>query len=187
MEQQPFYAALAHANEWYNISLQDSQFENIALHAWDHIGNKDYRLYTYHADIIDEKMVLPCNVDIIEGVFSPYVDYRMRDNRNRWDYTNYLVENFVRWSLRNREVFDSYGSFIPYEREGNTLYFKEAGHIHAHVLYKGVYVDDAGLPFLNFKEVDAIAKYIAWIDTQKKALMTKDKSTFEFAQMLHQQ
>lgn len=186
-QQQPFYTVLAHMGVMYGITMQEDQFENIAFHAWEHIGNKNSMLYTYHGSVHDNRLELPPNVDIVEGVFSSMVDFRMKDNVNRWDYTNLLVENFVKWSLRNREVFDSYGSMLPYEREGNILHFKDLRDISVHVLYKGVIVDDTGLPYLNFKEVDAIAKYCAWVDKQRKAFMTNDKATMEVSQMLHQQ
>jgi len=40
---------------------------------------------------------------------------------------------------------------------------------------------------LNFKEVDAIAKYVAYIQFQKKAYATRDPATMQFAQDLKKQ
>ena len=40
------------------------------------------------------------------------------------------------------------------------------------------------MPYLNEKEVDAIAAFCAFADTRKKALMTRDGNLFSLAQAL---
>ena len=52
------------------------------------------------------------------------------------------------------------------------------------ILYKGVLVDEDGLPRLNEKELDAIAAFCAYSDMFKKALVTKDGGTMQLAQIL---
>ena len=66
------------------------------------------------------------------------------------------------------------------------LVFNE-DNIYVTVVYKGVILDEEGLPSLNYKEVEAIANYCAYVTTNKKAMVTKDKGTFEIAQMLKQE
>lgn len=191
MENQPFYSVLAHLSDFYDISVNDNIFENIAMHAWDKIGNKQFRLYKYEAHIHDKKVDLPCNVDIIEGVFTHEPDWRMPDNVSRYNYSNYDTELYLEHRHVNVKAFYERGRLLPYERVGNTLYFErnhaqqERGGIT--ILYKGVIVDDKGLPLLNFKEVDAIAKYVAYVELLKKSMNTKDQQTMAMAQMLMQQ
>jgi hypothetical protein len=52
------------------------------------------------------------------------------------------------------------------------------------ILYKGFVADEDGLPFLNAKEVDAIAAFCAYVNDFKVARMTKDQSTFQMAQIM---
>lgn len=187
MEDQPFYSVLAHLSDFYDINLTDNLFENIALHGWDHIGNKQFRLYNYRTVIEDGKVLLPCNADIIEAIMSNEPDWRMPDNVSRYNYSNYDTEMQLNHRHHNTEAFYHSGKLIDYQRVGNTLYFEKGVHHSLNIIYKGVIVDDAGLPMLNFKEVDALAKYVAYVETLKKAMSTRDQQSFEMAQMLRQQ
>jgi hypothetical protein len=54
------------------------------------------------------------------------------------------------------------------------------------VLYKGVLADETGLPSLDEKETDAVAVFFAYATTYKKALVSKDQLTFQFAKDLEQ-
>lgn len=183
-----FYSVLGHLNDFYGISMKDDQFENIAMHAWDHIGNKEFKLYVFNGTVVDNKCALPCNVDIIEAVFAAGQDVRRSTgtiNDDAW-VRNSIVEEYIEWRRNKTEFMTASGHFEDYDLEGNTLNFKRTG-FDITILYKGVLADETGLPSLNFKEVDAIAKYCAWVVTQKQAMITKDKSTWEIAMMLKQQ
>lgn len=188
MERRKFYAALLHLNEFFGITMPEELFENYGLHAWDIIGNKQIRTYVYKTKIKDCEVDLPCNVDIIEAVLTPGADHRRSDGVNDWTADMYYgnVENLLEsYKTPTEELYQS-GTYLDYEQVGNTLKFK-IDKTDVKILYKGVFVDEDGLPMLNFKEVDAIAKYCAWISMQKQAMMTKDKATFEIAQMMQMQ
>jgi len=58
-----------------------------------------------------------------------------------------------------------HGRFVKYERVGDTLYINSKYNGRINILYRGVILDDDGLPELTDKEVDAIAAYVAY--TQK--------------------
>jgi hypothetical protein len=45
------------------------------------------------------------------------------------------------------------------------------------IFYKGIIVDETGLPMLNDKEMDAIASFCIFADTRKKAIITKDQTS----------
>lgn len=187
MDNRPFYAALAHANEMYGTLLEDNEFENIGLHAWDQIGNKQFKIYVYETEIKDDEVELPCNVDIVEAVMLRGVEYRSKDNVDWDNYSNGIVQAYINTRMRSHNLYDEVGKLIPYNQFGNTLQFKNYDGHCVKIIYKGVYADEQGLPYLNFKEVDAIAKYCAYISMQKKAFMTKDQSTFQMSQLLKQQ
>ena len=51
---------------------------------------------------------------------------------------------------------------------------------------KGIEVDDNGLPYLNDKEVMAIATYVAWIQKYKEGLQTNNPQIMQIAQQLEQ-
>lgn len=186
-----FYAGLVQLSQFYGIILQQDDYENIAMHAWDHIGNKDYRVYVQCEEIIDGKVNIPCNADIIEAVLYPWEDFQHTDGIDTWTAALYNrnVETWIEAWKRPTEPLYHSGTLVNYEEDQDYLYIKDHHMPNKHIiiLYKGIHMDDVGLPFLNFKEVDAIAKYCAWIVTQKKAMMTKDQATFQMAQMLNQQ
>ena len=53
------------------------------------------------------------------------------------------------------------GKLIPYQLIDDTLYFdKNYGTLN--ILYKGILMDEDGLPMLSDKEAVAIATYIAY-------------------------
>lgn len=183
MEKEPFYSALAHLKDFYGVSMTEDQFENVAFHAWRHIGNKDYRIFKYECSIVDNKIDLPCNADIIEGVFSSGLDYTMKDNVSRENYSNLSTEGYIESRKVVTEDLYHFGKLIDYRQVDNTLYFT-VNSIPVTVLYKGVVTDEEGLPSINFKEKDAIAKYCAFVEMQRKGFLTRDKATFELAQYM---
>lgn len=188
MEDRPFYSALAHLNTMYGMEMNEDVFENIAMHAWDQIGNKKYMVYNFKGTVKDNKLDLPCNTDIIEGVFAEGESVRWATGVfNDGEYLrNRYMENDIELQRNKTEVQTSSGHLEDYVRDGNTLRFINDG-MNVTVIYKGVLVDEQGLPTLNFKEIDAICKYLVFTDLQKKFLMTKDKATFEAAQLFRQQ
>ena len=188
METRPFYAALAHLNDMYGIEMKDDLFENIGLHAWDQIGNKNYLIYTYVGKPVNKRMPLPCNVDIVEAVLAPGQDVtRSTGELNDSAYMmNQYTENWIEQESKKTEALYAGGHYIDYTMDENTMVFK-GDYNSITVIYKGVIADEDGLPLLNFKEVDAIAKYLAWTMTQKQAMISRDKTSWDMAQMLKQQ
>jgi hypothetical protein len=183
-----FYAGLLHLSDVYGIIMKEEDYENIALHAWDHIGNKNYRIYRYCTQIEDGKVDLPVNVDIVEAVMKRGQDHQRTDGVNPYsvDLLNANLENYIEgWKIPNEFLYEA-GTMIQYEQVGQTLYFKTDRDYHITVLYKGILVDEVGLPFLNFKEVEAIADYCAWVVMQKQGWMMKDQASIQIAQLARQ-
>lgn len=62
------------ANILYGTTLDTTNFEDILLSGWELIGNRQTRLHKYTTNTEDRKIMIPCNCDFIEAVFSPYED-----------------------------------------------------------------------------------------------------------------
>lgn len=187
MKYYSFNTAYTQARELYGLELTPDEFETIGIIAWDKIGNKQFRWYLYEAtpiDISGEYFIdLPCNCDIIEAVTTDYEDYQKTtpttmagNNQNGW------VEGYVESRKFNTAFGYISGKFIKYTREGNRLHLADK-FAKVKVLYKGVIVDEDGLPFLNEKELDAVAAYCAYASDFKQARLTRDQFTFQMSQV----
>jgi hypothetical protein len=64
------------------------------------------------------------------------------------------------------------------------LYFDQPGNIN--LLYKGIIVDEEGLPYLSSKETEAIACYLAYVQKFKEGIATHNQAVLAEAQMLEQ-
>lgn len=191
MSTYPFKSAYTYARELYGLELNPDEFESLAIIAWDRIGNKQFKLYHYQLEpsqnSLEEWYVdLPCNVDQIEAVTADYEDYQKTSNQLLAGNTQSgWIEGYIESRKYNTGNLYPSGKFIKYRREGNRLYLADKFTL-VNILYKGFIADDDGLPYLNPKELDAIAVFCAYADTFKKALMTKDTGTFQMSQILEQ-
>lgn len=191
MKEYNFNTAYTQARELYGLELNPDEFESMGLTAWGKIGNKRYRLYRYQVEPTKTSngeyiVELPCNVDIIEAVTTNYEDYQKTtnmtvagNNQNGW------IEGYTESRKYNTGSLYTPGKFIKYRQEGNTLFLSDSFHV-VYVLYKGVIVDEEGLPFLSEKEIDAVASFCAYADMFKKALQTRDSATLQLSQILEQ-
>ena len=78
-----FHTAMFQANLQYGLELQEEDFEEIGLIAWQRIGNKRVRTYRYCTTVScdgDHSIELPCNADIIEAVTYGFEDWNYTDN-----------------------------------------------------------------------------------------------------------
>jgi len=185
----PFYTAYTYLNDFFGVEVSEDLFENIAYVAWSKIGNRDSRMYKMI--LFPEKdsefgwrVALPCNADIIESVTAHYEDYQKTSSIS--DTPGSLSSNIETFNenmkFGTNDLYQS-GKFIKYRQLGEYLYFTE-NYPSVSVLYKGIHLDSEGLPYLNDKEIHAIATYCAYTIFYKKALQTKDGSTFQMAQSL---
>ncbi len=177
------------ANSLYGLELEPEQFEELGLTAWNLIGNKTVRLYNYSADIScdDLSVQLPCNCDIIEAVTYNHEDWNYSTNKTvNGDYNSQFTEQYVEARKLYQAPLYISGKYAKYERVGDTLYFdKDYGKVN--ILYKGVILDEDGLPKVNEKEALAIATYIAFATKQKQGWITNNQNIIQLAQYLYQQ
>lgn len=176
----PFYTALTHVNDFYGISLDDDDFENYGLHAWDKIGNKYTSLHKFCSPTVNKELMLPCNSGIVELVTEGLENYQSTDNTLPEDYRRLEIEQYIEARKGDTSPMYHRGRMVPFQQLNDRLIFNK-DYNGVTVLYKGLILDDDGLPQINFKEVEAIALYCAYVHTQKKGMMTKDKATLELA------
>lgn len=184
-----FYTAIAQANLLYGLDMNEDDAIEIGLIAWNKIGNKQYRLYRYRA-LIDKETLsveLPCNCDIIEAVTYDYEDWKYTSNDTvNGDYQSQFIENYI----ESRKIYTNplyiNGKYAKYERVGDTLYFDKA-YGYVNILYKGVIVDDEGLPYLNTKEIDAIASYLAYVQRFKQGWALHNAQMIQEANLMEVQ
>lgn len=184
-----FHYAMTLMEQLYGITIQEDQFEEIALVAWNLIGNKRYKLYRYStcAQGCTTEVQLPCNCDYIEAVTTSWEDWESTSNLYpNGDINSAHVEEYIESRKQFKNPLYQRGKFVKYERVGDTLYLSEPyGQIN--ILYKGVVLDDDGLPELTDKEANAIATYCAYVTKFKEGLMTNNSNIISVANLLKQQ
>lgn len=129
---------------------------------------------------------LPCNCDIIEAVTYDFEDWRYVTNDTvNGDYQSQFIENYIEGRKLYTNPYYISGKFTKYERINDTLYFdKDYGSVN--ILYKGIILDEEGLPYVSEKEKEAIACYLAYTKRFKEGWKTHNQNMIQEAQLLEQ-
>jgi hypothetical protein len=188
MKEYPFNTAYTHLKTFYGTEITPDDFETIGLSAWDKIGNKRSNLYKYKATPVEDEggwyINLPCNVDFIEAVTTSYEDYQETyATKSDGDTTSEWIEGYIENRKMNTPFLNLPGKFVKYRVANDKLYVAQ-NYSDINVLYKGVILDEEGLPSLTESEVDAVAVFCAYSKTFKNALVTKDPRTMQLAAQL---
>lgn len=181
-----FYYALSLAHELYDVDMQEDTFEELGLLAWNQIGNKRCKLYNYSVCLNDcqKSIELPCNCDIIEAVTTDIEDFQHVSNiSDRGLKGSFVTEQYIESRKAFKHPLYNSGKFIKYERVGNTLYFNQP-YNKINILYKGVMLDENGLPELTDKEAMAIATYCAYVTKFKEGLRTNNANIIKISEEL---
>lgn len=183
-----FNAAYYTANLLYDLELKPEEFEEIGLIAWNKIGNRRTRLYRYTTSIQcpDNTVELPCNCDIVEAVTYNFEEWNYVTNDTvNGDYASQFIENYIETRKMYSDPLYTSGKYAKYERVGDTLYFdKNYGQVN--ILYKGIVLDEEGLPEINEKEKEAIACYCAVTKRFKEGWKNHNQNMLQEAQLLEQ-
>lgn len=184
MELSNFYSLIPYMKTFFGMNVSDEDVEDIGLEAWDKIGNKRYNMYNFSGDPENCTLSLPCNILSIEAVTDNGIPFKKTDNILSYNYDNKRIEEYA--YRINESFFQTKGNFIDYELNADRtkLIFKH-NHSSINVLYKGLQVDEDGLPLLNDKERAAIGAYIAYVIKFKEGMMTNDRNTLEVSNMLN--
>lgn len=180
-----FNAAYSLAESLYGVSASEDDFEDIALDGWGRIGNKHTRLYRYIGDVVDNKLVLPCNVDVIESVHVPIPDAQMTSNLSDWLPIDSLwTEGYVDFRKWDEDPYWTRGKYVKYDEGDGVLYFSH-NYKRVMVVYHGILMDDEDqLPLLNDKELRAVAAYVAYVSLYKEGIKKRDGNIIKLAQIV---
>lgn len=182
-----FGYAMFLANTMYDLHILPEDFEEIGLVAWNMIGNKNCRLYKTIADVDCKtgRVKLPCNCDIIEAVTYPFEDWEFTSNIYvNGDINSGWIEQFIESRKRFTDPLYVGGRYVKYTQDGDVLYLDQKGIQKVAILYKGVLMDEEGLPSITLEEATAIATFVAWNVKFKEALKTNNKDTLGISQAL---
>lgn len=184
-----FHYAMNLLNMLYGITLQEDEFEEIALIGWSLIGNKRVKLYKYSTCINDcsTEIQLPCNCEEVEAVTTNFEEwaYSTNDTPNG-NLSSAYIESYIEHRKAFKDPLYASGKFIRYERVGDTLYF-DRSYGQVNILYKGLVADEDGLPEITEKEARALATYCAYIIKYREGLQTNDSDTILISKELQQQ
>lgn len=188
-ELNPFHYILSLLDTIFGLTIQEDLFEEIAITGWNFIGNRRMRIYRYQTYVNDceQGVELPCNVDQIEAVTTDWEEwaYSTNDTPNGNIYSSF-VESYIEHRKSFRDPLYARGKFIKYERVGNMLYF-DRPHGKVNILYRGVILDDDGLPEVTDKEALALATYCAYVIKFKEGIKTNNPNMIQFAESLRRQ
>lgn len=181
-----FHYGMSLMNTLYGINMPEDEWEEIALVGWNLIGNKRTRLYRYSTCVSDcsEGVQLPCNADIIEAVTTNFEEWNYSTNDTpNGDINSAYAESYIEHRKAFRSPLYLPGKLIHYERVGDMLYF-DRPHGKINILYKGLILDDDGLPQITDKEATALATYCAYISKFKEGLQTNNANIIQLANEL---
>lgn len=181
-----FKYALVLAHQLYGLEMTEDDFEEIALVAWNHIGNKRYKLNKITATINCDTLSveLPCDVTLIEAVTANFEDWKTTSNlHDNGDLNSQFVEHYIERDKYYTNPLYISGKYIPFRQSGDTLFFdKNYGDVN--ILYKSEILDQDGLPEITDKEAYAIAAYCAYTQKYKEGLITNNSNILTVANML---
>lgn len=186
MKYNDFHYSMSLLNMLYGITVQEDEFEEIALVGWNMIGNKRMRIYRYKACVsnCEEGVELPCNCDQIEAVTTDFEEWNYSTNDTpNGDISSSFIEAYIENRKAFRDPLYAKGKFIKYERVGDTLYF-DRPHGKINILYKGQILDDSGLPQITDSEARALATYLAYIMKYREGLQTNNVNIIKLAEDL---
>lgn len=171
----------------YSIEMEDEDLEELGLIAWNLIGNKETRMYRY-SDCMDcdNSITLPCNIleGQIEAVTTSYEDWeRFTNYTDVGDNLTSFIENNIEIEKAYQSPFYISGKLVKYEQVGDKLYFAH-NYGRINILYRGILMDEDGLPQLTDKEATAIATYIAYVLKFKEGLVTNNNAIIQQANLL---
>lgn len=177
-------------DQLYGIELEDEDLEELGLIAWELIGNRNVKFYRYRAKLdCNNSVTLPCNAigegGSVEAVTADYEDWSSTTNHSDYgDVRTAYVENSIEYEKYYQSPYYISGKLLKYEQVGDTLYFP-FNYGHVNILYKGVLMDEEGLPEITNKEATAIATYIAYIQKFKEGLKTNNPQIVQESSLLY--
>ena len=186
MELMNIKTAFSLVNTFYGIDVKESDFEEIALNAWELIGNKHTELKEYIGNAEDGFLELPCDCVDIESVSLPMIDSNTTGSlADGLDGTSIAIENYIEIRPSLDHPLYNEEKFVKYKIAGDKLQF-DKNYKNIKVVYHGVILDGSGLPLINDKEMRAIAAYVAYSRLFKEGLSKRDGNIINLANAIKQ-
>lgn len=186
MELMNMKTAFSALNTFYGIEMKESDFEEIALNAWELIGNKHTELKEYIGNAEGGFLTLPCDCVDIESVSLPIIDAKLTDTLiNGVNGESIATEIYSELKPSLDSPYYNEEKLVKYKKAGNRLQFDE-NYKNIKVVYHGVIMDENDLPLINDKEMRAIAAYVAYARTYREGLMKKDGNIINLANSMKQ-
>lgn len=185
-----FHYGMSLCQTLYDIDLKEEDYEEVALVAWNLIGNKRTKIYRYKVCMdacADNSIQLPCNCELLEAVTTSWEDWgNVTNDTPNGDYYSGVVEQYIEHRKGFHDPLYQSGKFIKYERVGDTLYL-DRPYNQVNILYRGLVLDDDGLPEITDKEALAIATFCAYSNKYKEGLRTNNSNIIQLANDLKRQ
>lgn len=191
MNKENFYTAMGLAEELYGAELTEDQFETFGLIAYNKIGNKNMILKHYYASAVPDQnggfyIEKPCDMDLIEAITLPYED--AQETSSVMDYPDAYtrpIENWIEGRKTDPNPLYISGKMVNFTEVGDRIYFTEPFQ-NLHILYKSSVLTADELPYLNEKELYAVATYCAYCYYRKQGLMTRRQAIMQLATNIKQ-
>ena len=186
MELMNIKTAFSALNTFYGIEMKESDFEEIALNAWELIGNKHTELKEYIGNAEGGFLTLPCDCVDVESVSLPIIDAKLTDTLiNGINGESIATEIYSELKPSLDSPYYNEEKLVKYKKAGNRLQFDE-NYKNIKIVYHGVIMDEDDLPLINDKEMRAIAAYVAYARTYREGLMKKDGNIINLANSMKQ-
>lgn len=178
--------AFSYLNTFYGIDIKESDFEEIALNAWELIGNKHTELKEYIGDVENNFLELPCDCVEIESVSLPIIESNTTNTLlNGLDVRSVAIETYIELQPDLNSPYYNEEKLVKYKRAGNRLQL-DKNYKKVKIVYHGVIMDSNELPMINDKEMRAIAAYVAYAKTYKEGIQKKDGNIINMANVMKQ-
>ena len=180
-----FNAAYSLAESLYGVTALENEFEDVAMDGWERIGNKHTRLYRYIGNVVNGKLELPCNVDVIESVHVPFPDAQLTYPQTDFGaIPSIWTEGYIDFWKWDEDPYWNRGKYVKYDEGDGVLYFYH-DYKNVMVVYHGIIMDeDTQLPLLNDKELRAVAAYVAYVSLYKEGIRKRDGNIIKLAQVV---
>lgn len=186
----PFYSIMSYIQEMYDIELKEDFFETAAMSAWKKIGNKDTRMYIsiqrLENNETESYTFIPCNCLQIESITINREDAPNTSNKGDYFFNEKrAIEDITEGNKYVGNSLYQSGELVEYRQVGDMLYFKQ-DYGSVNILYHGIYADESGLPYINEKEMDAIASFCVYSYFYKKTMSTLNPDMLQLSGMQKQ-
>ena len=143
MELHNIKSAYGLAETLYGVTPSESQFEDMALNAWELIGTKHTRLHRYVGNTVNKILQLPCNADLIESVHLPIMDAQISTPTDDFNHDAVYIEHDIEFDHKLKDPYYQAGKYLKYWYT-----------VRQRIATNSILIIVATLVYFDFKKVD---------------------------------